>query len=69
MHWLLKKKYQVVWDSLIDYGKIDWQQTLSDLKKALDLAKDVLREFDSISYAKGLIIQFVPNIIFFKEED
>lgn len=70
MQWLLKKTYQVVWDSLIDYGKIEWQQTLSDLENAADVAyQNVLREFDSVWCVKSLSIQFVPNIFFKKKED
>lgn len=50
---------------MIDYGKNEWQQTLSDLEKAPDVVTDVLREFDFVWYAKGLIIQCVPNIFIF----
>ena len=49
--------YQVVWDSLINYGRLNWQWTLYDLEKALGVAyRDVLNEFGLIWCAKGLIV-------------
>lgn len=36
--------YQVVWDFLLDYGRLEWQWTLHDMEKAPDVAyEDVLR--------------------------
>jgi hypothetical protein len=34
--WPVEKTHTVIWDALQDYGRIEWQQTLSDLEKALD---------------------------------
>ena len=54
---LWKKTHQVVWDSLLHYGRLNWQQTLHDLEKAPDVAyENVLNEFDIICCVKGLII-------------
>ena len=49
LQWPIEKTRQVIWDTLQDYGRIEWQRTLSDLEKAPDIAyQDVLNEFDSI---------------------
>ena len=46
----------MVWDSLIDYGRLEWQWTLHDLEKAPNFAyEDVLNEFDSVLCVKSLI--------------
>ena len=29
--WPLEKTHLVVWDSLLDYGRLEWQRTLHDL--------------------------------------
>jgi hypothetical protein len=51
------KNNQVVWDPLLDYGRLEWQCTLQDLEKNLDVAyDDVLREFDKVWCVKGLIV-------------
>jgi hypothetical protein len=53
----MEKTHQVIWDALHDYGMIEWQQTLSDLEKALDIAyQDVLNEVDLIWGVKVLIM-------------
>lgn len=31
--WLVEKTQQVVWDSLLECGGLEWQRTLHDLKK------------------------------------
>ena len=36
--WPFEKTHQVVWDSLLDYERLEWQQTLHDLEKTLDVA-------------------------------
>lgn len=49
----------MVWDPLLDYGRIGWQRTtLHDLGKALDVVayKDVLHEFDSVRSVKRFIV-------------
>ena len=49
--------HQVVHDSLFDYGRLEWQQTLHDLQKIPDVAYDnVLDTFDSVWYVKGHIL-------------
>jgi hypothetical protein len=53
----VKKTHQLVWDSLIDYGSLEWQSTLQDLIKAMDIAyEDVLRKFDKVWCVKGFIV-------------
>lgn len=53
----MEKTHQVVWDSLIDYGSLEWQSTLQDSKKAMDIAyEDVLRKFDKVWCVKGFTI-------------
>ena len=50
----MKKNHQVVWDSLLDYGRLDWQHTLQDLNKTLDVAyEDVLRELTRFGVSKA----------------
>jgi hypothetical protein len=40
----VKKLHQVVWDSLLGYGRLEWQRTLMVLEKTLDVAyEDVLK--------------------------
>ena len=31
-YWLAEKTHQIVWDSLLDYGRLEWQQTLNNLE-------------------------------------
>ena len=48
--------HKVAWDSLLAYGRLEWQWTLTNLEKTLDVAyKDVLKIFDNIWCVKGLI--------------
>ena len=52
-----KKTHRFVWDSLIDYGRLERQSTLQDLEKALDIAYEgVLKEFDKVWCIKSLIV-------------
>ena len=47
--WPVEKTHQVVWDSSLDYDRLEWQQTLTDSEKTLDVAyEDVLKEFDNV---------------------
>ena len=56
LQWPLEKTRKIIWNALQDYGKIEWQWTLSDLEKAMDVAyQDVLNEFDSIWVSKVLL--------------
>lgn len=46
-----------MWDSLIDYGRLEWQSTLRDLGRTPDIAsEDVLGEFDKDWSIKNLIV-------------
>lgn len=50
--------HQVVWDFLIDYGRLEWQRTFHDMQKKTtpDVAyEDVLNEIDKVWCVKGLI--------------
>ena len=56
MQWPIKKTRQVIWDTLQDYGRIEWNWALKDLEKASDVAyQDVRNEFDLTWGIKGLI--------------
>ena len=48
LQWPVDKTHQVIWDTLQDYGRIEWKQTLSYLTKAPDVAYQDVNEFDSI---------------------
>lgn len=50
------EKHAKLWDSLLDYRRLEWQCTLLDLEKTLDIAYDDLKKFDKIWCVKGLII-------------
>lgn len=53
----MEKTHQVVWDALLDYGYLEWQHTLKDLQKVMDVAyQDVLDKFDLIWCVKGRIV-------------
>ena len=53
----MEKTHQVVWDSLLDYGRHEWQQTLTDLDKTPDVAyQDALKDLGNVSCIKGLIV-------------
>ena len=44
----------VIWDALHDYGKIEWQRTLADFKKAPNVAyQEVLNKFNSALRSGG----------------
>ena len=46
----------MTWESLLDYGRIEWQRTLMNLKKALDIAyQDVLEELIWCDVSKVLL--------------
>ena len=34
--WQAEKTHQIVWNSLSDYDRLEWQQILNDLEIALD---------------------------------
>jgi hypothetical protein len=47
---------QAIWDTLQNYGRIEWKSTPSDVEKAPDVAnQDVLNKSDSFRGVKGLI--------------
>jgi hypothetical protein len=48
LQWPIEKTRQVIWDNLQGHGRTEWQHTLADLEKALDIAyQDILTDFDS----------------------
>lgn len=50
----MEKTHKVVWGSLLDYGRLEWQWTRMKLEKALDIAyEDVLKEFDYVWCVEG----------------
>lgn len=56
-----------MWDSLLDYGRLEWQRTLTDSEKVPEVAyQDVLNEFDSIWRVKGLIVTHSIIVITWK---
>ena len=54
----MDKIYQVVWNSLIDYGRLEWQCTFKDLENAPDVVcKDVLWGCDkTLGVSKALLL-------------
>lgn len=47
----------MVWDCLLDSGRLEWQRTLQDLERAPNIAyQDMLKEFDYVWCVKGLIV-------------
>jgi hypothetical protein len=60
-----EKTHQLVWDSLLDYGRVEWQGTLQDLgKKTLKIAyNDVLEKSDRVWCLKGFIVT-CSNLVF-----
>lgn len=60
----MEKTTQVVWDPLLDKGRLEWQGTLQDLKKTLRVAyDDALREFDKVWCVNGLIVTCTNLIV------
>ena len=54
---LVEKTHQVVWDSLLDCGRLEWQRTLTNLEKVPEMAcQDVLNKFSIVWCVKGLIV-------------
>ena len=52
----LKKTREVIWDTLQDYGRIEWKRTLNFLEEVPDVAyQDVLNEFNSMWGSKTLL--------------
>ena len=67
LQWPLKKTHQVVWDSLLDYGRLEWQWTLMDLDIAPDVAyKDVREVSDNVWCAKDLIVTYSNIVVTWK---
>jgi hypothetical protein len=53
----MEKTHQVVWDSLLDNGRLEWKQTLTDLEKTMDVAyEDFLEEIDNAWCDKDLYV-------------
>jgi hypothetical protein len=54
---LMKTTHQVMWDSLLDYGRLERRRTLHDFNKVPDVAyQHVLDDFDLVWCNKGLIV-------------
>ena len=67
LQWPVDKTHQVIWDTLQDYGRIEWKQTLSYLTKAPDVAYQDVNEFDSIQGGvKGLIVTRTNLVVMWK---
>lgn len=60
------KAHQVVWDPLLNYGRIEWQRTLHDLEKVA--YEDILKEFDKVWCVKDLIVTHSDLMITWKNE-
>ena len=55
--WLVEKTHQVVLDSLRDYGRHEWQRTLTDWEKTPYVAyKDVLKSLTMFGVSKILLL-------------
>lgn len=53
----MEKIHQQVWDALMDYDRIDWQQPFMDLEKVSNVAcEDALKDFNLVWCVKGLIV-------------
>lgn len=44
----MEKVHQMVWESLIDYGKTEWHKILQELTKAPYVYNDTLAYFDFV---------------------
>ena len=64
VQWPIEKTHQKIWIALHDYGRIEWQQTLSYLEKGLDVAyQDVLNEFDLNLRVKDLVVTWSNLVV------
>jgi hypothetical protein len=64
LQWPIEKTHQAIWDTWQDYGRIEWQPTLTDLEKALKIVyQDVLNDFDSTWGVKGLIVTRSNSVV------
>ena len=55
--WPVNKTHQVVWDSLLDYDRLDWQWTFMDLKNTPGVAyENVLNFLTRFGVSKVLIL-------------
>ena len=53
----MEKSHQVVWNSWLDYERIEWQWTLTNLEKAPDVTyQDVFEEFNMVWCVKDLLV-------------
>ena len=63
----MKKTHQVVWDSLLDNGRLEWQWTLRDLDIAPNVAyEDVLEVSDNVWCAQDLIVTYSNIVVTWK---
>ena len=57
-----------MWDSLLDYGRLEWQRTLTDLEKTLDVSyEEALKGFDNVWCVKGLIVTLINLVVTWKD--
>ena len=55
--WPVEKTHEVVWDSLLGYDRLEWQQTLMELEKAPNVEyEDILKDFHNNWCVKGFIV-------------
>lgn len=61
MSWHVEKVHQVVWDSITQYGRIEWQKILKDLEKGLHVNyNDILEIFEKVGGVfEGLIVTII----------
>ena len=53
-----------MWDSLLDYDILEWQRTLTDLEKTLDVSyEEALKGFDNVWCVKGLIVTLINLVV------
>jgi hypothetical protein len=64
---LVEKTHQVVWDSLLDYDRLEWQRTLTDLEKVPEVPyQDVLNQFDIVWCVTCLIVTHSNLVVTWK---
>ena len=56
-----------MWDSMIDYGRLEWQCIMQDLDKFLNIVYEgVFREFDKVWDVNGLIVTHSNLVVTWK---
>jgi hypothetical protein len=63
----MEKRHQVARDSLLDYGRLEWQWTLTNLERRPNVAyEDVLKDFDNVWCVKGLNVTHSNLVVTWK---